>query len=447
MPDTTSVCIADLLCVVVRATLAAQRYVIFDLLRLSKAMPHMRSVQPLPQSPSLSSSTAAQTILDLSTHDREALVNTLHHTVGMEVKSHLSHKEGSAAKDMVTSADVVTQAVLLYALQAAFPTQPYTIVGEEEAPSPEMEEQVQACLRHHYRPAEAIPFERELRAQLKSQGSDASADHRAHAASVVQSPTVEALRDRIGIFIDPIDGTNCFIDGVWEAPMTLTGITVDGIPVAGVMNRVFLYPLPPSAGTSEDFTTNTPCRSGLSYILHYPSSAAPFIVFDGQLISSTAAYDASTSPARQTPTTDLIVCHSSTTKESFLRAVTAQLEPCQRIRARGAGYKLYLLLRQALAREACSTADTALPSDVFVCPRDAIKKWDCCGPHAFLLALQGDMWTVSGEPLRYSVRAAAAQSTAGTLAGLPGGVVAATAGAKGEVIRRLQWSVGPWSAI
>eukprot|EP00658_Telonema_sp_P-2_P004040 TRINITY_DN11511_c0_g2_i9.p1 TRINITY_DN11511_c0_g2~~TRINITY_DN11511_c0_g2_i9.p1 ORF type:complete len:974 (+),score=191.87 TRINITY_DN11511_c0_g2_i9:88-3009(+) len=64
------------------------------------------------------------------------------------------------------------------------------------------------------------------------------------------------LRQRVGLLIDPIDATNSFVKGDPRAPMCLVGITVDGAPVAGIANRVFLkdegnqIPTPASAPPS-----------------------------------------------------------------------------------------------------------------------------------------------------------------------------------------------------
>lgn len=416
-----SIDLAALLEVCVRATLAAQRYVMLDLIKLPEAeaqLSYRQDATPAATEADSTSSAHPQTVLDLSQADRALLLASLQGAVHVDVKSHLDYKEGDAAEDLVTTADVLTQAVLTHVLQRTFPTQPFTIIGEEEEPSSAIADEAQACVTKHYDGGSVpCPFGDALRAHLQAGA----------ASSVVCADSVEALRRRVGIFIDPIDGTNCFFSGVWQAPMTLVGITLDDVPVAGVLNRVFHYPLGGSVASA----------ASLSYVCNTPGLTSPFVVFDGSLLPAPVAMRSHPAP---TATTELPVCRSSTTKDTFLQGLMDQLAPCTSICARGAGYKQYHLLRRMWAGGTVRS-EAITPADVFVCPPITIKKWDCCAPHAFLYAMGGDIFSHEGTPLRYAlVKADGSAGTHTELSELPKGLVVVTPYAKEEVARRMGWT-------
>lgn len=437
-----SVDLAQLLEVCVRATLAAQRYVMLDLIQL----PAAEAAMSFHNTDGARSAALPQTVLDLSEADRAMLLTSLRSAVNVDVKSHLDYKEGSAAEDLVTTADVLTQAVLTHALNAAFPGQPFTVVGEEEEPSAAIAAEADTCIQKHYGSHATMPYHAALQSHLQ-----VCAPSSAASVSVVHADSAEALRRRVGIFIDPIDGTNCFFDGVWQAPMTLVGITLDGVPVAGIMNRVFYYPLThstsPGAAAAEHRAPGATreshgcrdCVPSLSFIFNAPGLSSPFVVFDGALLPSPVTVGPHP-PC--TPTAALMVCRSSTTKEEFLHQILQQLQPCTSICARGAGYKQYHLLKQMWAG-AAAPCESITPADIFVCPPVTIKKWDCCAPHAFLLAMGGDIFSHVGTPLRYPL--VLPDGSAGThteLAALPKGLLALTPYVKDEVARRMQWAAG-----
>ncbi|KPI85696.1 hypothetical protein ABL78_5228 [Leptomonas seymouri] len=429
-----SIDLVQLLEVCVRATLAAQRYVMVDLVKL----PEVESRMSFHRNPP-NASAPPQTVLDLSTEDREMLLTTLRRAVDVAVKSHFEYKENDAAEDLVTTADVLTQAVFTSVLQRTFPSQPFTVIGEEEEPSSAIAAEADICINKHYNSGfSALPYGAELRAHLQRYAKVEASSGRM--TSTLHADSDEALRRRVGIFIDPIDGTNCFFHGVWQAPMTLVGITLDGLPIAAVVNRVFYYPLGGDArATSGDPSTagHTGCMPSLSYIFNPPGLASPFLVFDGALLPAPVTI-ASHPPF--TPTSDLLVCRSSTTKEEFLQQLVGQLQPCTPVCARGAGYKQYHLLKQMWTGRALPSEEV-VPASVFVSPPMTIMKWDCCAPHAFLYAMGGDIFAHDGTPLRYTlVRPDGSLGTHAELAALPKGLLAVTPYAREEVVRRMKWT-------
>lgn len=380
-----SVDLLDLLLVLARGTLAAQQYIAFDLLRLHEFK------------------SKAASVLELEPAERKQLVEQLNKHVQVDVKAELNYKEGEATKDLVTTADVLTQAVLARLMAQSTTDTPYTLVGEEEGPDAAVEPQVEHCLATYYKPALRVPHEEALRAHVKAAGGQ----------HVVTADSAAALRRRVGVFIDPIDGTNCFVQGVWEAPMTLAGITVDGIPVAAVANRVFIFPVGGGELQHE--------QSSLSYVWNLETAKEAFMVYEGKRVEK--------APAASLPHTAVLrVAQSSTTQKVFLEEVNQKLQPSEYVGARGAGNKEFFLIQESLkAQIACVGA-----SDVFIASGDGVKKWDTCAPHAFLYALGGDMCDKDGEPVRYDVTLEDTYS-------LHKGVVAFTHAAREEVTKRMAW--------
>ncbi|KAG5497733.1 hypothetical protein JKF63_03999 [Porcisia hertigi] len=428
----SSINVAQLLAVCVRASLAAQHYVMLNIVKLPDVE------EKLAQAHDASLETSAKhprTLLDLSAVEKAILMDSLHQAVKIDVKSHLDYKEDEAAEDLVTTADVLVQAVLIRALSESFPALPFTVIGEEDQPSSAVAKEAETCITSYYRAITTMPYEAELYAHLQA-GNYFNPS--ASAGVVLHADSEATMRRRLGIFIDPIDGTNCFVGGFWQAPMTLVSITLDGVPIAGIMNRFFSYPL--TSNTTRAATTQPrekACVPGLSVLLNMPDFASPFIVFDGELMPSP---ETSGMQPQCTFDTALAVCCSSTTKEVFLQRLMTQLDPCNSVRLRGAGYKQYQLIRKML-KGRHAPHEIITPADVFVSPPSTIKKWDCCAPHAFLYAFGGDVFNQDGAPLRYPLVDADGASAASSfeIAALPKGLVAVTPYARQEVARRLGW--------
>ncbi|AAZ13480.1 inositol polyphosphate 1-phosphatase, putative [Trypanosoma equiperdum] len=384
--------LVKLLQICVNGALAAQQYILLDLIQLRSLEVSRRDV----------------CIADLDQQEIARLRARLKAAVSVDVKGKLEYKEGGSVDDLVTTADVVTQGLMERLLAEAFPDTPFTIIGEEEATTTDaIKIQVERCVEA-FRDVNAVaPLQKELEAH-------ASSDSRHVSAS-----TVEELRARVGVFIDPIDATSCFVDGTWGAPMTLVGITVDGVPVAGVSNRFFY-------STVDDLTSggNAGC-TGLSYVWNDPS-AGPFIVHEGRLATPLWSLGRKTTSNLAM----LRVIRSGTTSNKRFEQLLARLQPVEPRSARGAGNKLMLLVVSMLA---ASDGAAAAACDVFLAPPNSISKWDTCAAHAFLLALGGDMRTLRGELIRYPLRGTTNLKT------LPDGVVGLTRWSMTEGLRRLGW--------
>ncbi|KAF5220212.1 hypothetical protein ECC02_006772 [Trypanosoma cruzi] len=383
-----SVDLLHVLTVCVRGALAAQRYIALELLKVQE----------------LETQLPALPIMDQDPQTKKVLLALLHQAVTVKVKEQLSNKKDAAAMDLVTTADVVTQAVLEHVLRDAFPDMPFTIVGEEEVASGSVKSLAERCVEKYYRELTLVPYQTELEAHARRMGSQ------------VTAATWKELRERVGVFIDPIDGTNCFVEGLWEVPLTLVGLTLDGVPVAGVVNRVFGFSV--AQMTSENSSRS--CTS-LSYVWNF-GLKEPFIVHEGRRVVPAATYNIVSANSV------LRVVGSSTTKSQCFAHVLEKLFPIEMHGARGAGNKLMFLISSMLAG-----SPSVQSCDVFISPEDTIKKWDTCAPHAFIVALGGELHTLRGDVVRYSLHGK-------DLARLSSGVLGVSRRSKLEVARRIKWS-------
>jgi 3'-phosphoadenosine 5'-phosphosulfate (PAPS) 3'-phosphatase len=200
----------------------------------------------------------------------------------VESKGQLLHKS-PGTNDFVTMADVLAQriigAFLLHRYGSGGSMQlPFCVVGEEDVDLCDLfdhREALDASIEDlrgwsYWDAPAGTPAEikeRERRAILKclhvygdlsSRGSLEPLDCCVQRWAAVFGPQCTtlssmlndpALRSRVGIFIDPIDGTNAFVAGDLKVPHNLVGITVDGICVASVVNQLFMADA--SGGTTE----------------------------------------------------------------------------------------------------------------------------------------------------------------------------------------------------
>ncbi|EKF38249.1 inositol polyphosphate 1-phosphatase, putative [Trypanosoma cruzi marinkellei] len=386
-----SVDLLHVLTVCVRGALAAQRYIALELLKVQSLEPQL---PPLP-------------IMDQDPETKKALLALLHQAVTVNVKERLSNKKDNAAMDLVTTADVMTQAVVEYVLRDAFPEMPFTIVGEEEVGTGTVKSLAEDSVEKYYNELTLVPYQTELEAHAHRMGSQ------------VTAATWKELRERVGVFIDPIDGTNCFVEGLWEVPLTLVGLTLDGVPVAGVVNRVFGFSV---TQMTSDINNNGSSSTSLSYVWNF-GSREPFIVHEGRRVVPVPNYNNILSAKSV-----LRVVGSSTTESRCFTHVLEKLFPIEMHGARGAGNKLMFLIESMLAGSSCTQC-----CDVFISPEDTIKKWDTCAPHAFIMALGGELYTLRGDMVRYPLQGK-------DLARLSSGVLGVSHRSKLEVARRIKWT-------
>jgi 3'(2'), 5'-bisphosphate nucleotidase len=234
--------------------------------------------------------------------------------------------------DPVTQADMQTQRVILEDLLARWPS--LTVIGEEDTP-------------HIVPLARAPAFE----------------------AAIADDAVPVELRsvpiEDVCVFVDPLDATKEYTEGLKECVMTLIGIGVCGEPVAGVMHQPFVGEAPGRSVWA--------LRGAGVYGLTSVSKRA-----EGLTVTVTRSH----------PTAEL---------ESALQA----LHPAQIIRAGGCGFKVLKVLEAE--------------ADLYLYPSPGTKKWDTCAPEAILRELGGVLVDKHGQRYRYD-RAAPTANEQGILA-------------------------------
>jgi 3'(2'), 5'-bisphosphate nucleotidase len=152
----------------------------------------------------------------------------------------------------------------------------------------------------------------------------------------------------VEVFIDPLDATREFTKGFVECVMTLIGITVKGVPTAGVMYQPFV-------------------KSGVT--MYGIVGAGVWGVDDAA------------------PHKGIVAATTASHSNAKVEAALEQLKPDKIMRVGGAGYKALLVIEGT--------------ADVYIFPTEGCKLWDTCAPHALLLAAGGTMTDATGGEIIY----------------------------------------------
>eukprot|EP01113_Clastostelium_recurvatum_P016527 TRINITY_DN1947_c0_g1_i3.p1 TRINITY_DN1947_c0_g1~~TRINITY_DN1947_c0_g1_i3.p1 ORF type:complete len:334 (-),score=72.37 TRINITY_DN1947_c0_g1_i3:3-899(-) len=238
----------------------------------------------------------------------------------------------SGYDDVMTQADVQSQQFIIAGLQNVWPD--LFIIGEEEVDIPK---------------SSTIP----------------RVDVLDGMAGVPQEMLAVPLGD-IVVYIDPLDATREFTLGNVERVLTLIGISVRGVPVAGVMFQPFV------------------------------GGGKTFWGMEGMGVHGLTVKD-------HARTTDNFIATTTNKHQDKIEEVLTKMKPSSIIRVGGAGYKALQVLEG--------------DADVYVFPVDGTKLWDTCAAHAMLLAAGGDLTRPSGHTIDYS-RGASVYLKEGLLASL-----------------------------
>ncbi|KAF0297815.1 3'(2'),5'-bisphosphate nucleotidase 1 [Amphibalanus amphitrite] len=180
--------------------------------------------------------------------------------------------------------------------------------------------------------------------------------------------------DQIVVWVDPLDGTKEFTQGLLDHVTVLIGIAAGGEPAAGVINQPYFNYQHPSEPQGR---TIFGLRGG--GVAGFEPRAPPA---DSRIVTTTRS-------------------HSTGLVQSALQA----LQPDQVLAVGGAGHKVMLLL------------EGRAHAYVFASP--GCKKWDTCAPEAILTALGGRLTDIHGVQLRYEADVQHMNAT-GVLATAPG---------------------------
>ncbi|XP_069946566.1 3'(2'),5'-bisphosphate nucleotidase 1 isoform X2 [Cherax quadricarinatus] len=263
-------------------------------------------------------------------------------------KGELGIVEKENARDLQTEADRAAQRCIVSSLSRCFPK--ITIIGEEG------EEECHDAHQQVFDPTAEIPVE-------------------------IQCPPhlVSLAEEEIVVWVDPLDGTAEYTQGLLDHVTVLIGIATGGKAVGGVIHQPYYnYQTPGSVLGRTVWGVVGGEVGGMSTV------SPP----DGCLIVTTTR------------------SHSSSTVNDAIDA----LSPSEVVRVGGAGHKVMLLLEGK--------------AHVYVFASPGCKKWDTCAPQAVLEAAGGTLTDIKGVQIPYHASAPHRNST---------GVLASAAGQQHEV--------------
>jgi len=165
-------------------------------------------------------------------------------------------------------------------------------------------------------------------------------------------PEIKDPKDLV-IWLDPLDGTAEFIDGLLSHVTTLIGIAYQGRPIAGIINQPFYKNADGSLGRS---------------------------IWGIVGVGAFGFQRQAAKPGR-------ILCTSRSHMDETVKACVESMEPTEILKMGGAGNKVLQLI------------ENNAHAYIFASP--GTKKWDTCAPEAVLLALGGKLLDVHGNELLY----------------------------------------------
>uniref|UniRef100_A0A672MRV6 3'(2'),5'-bisphosphate nucleotidase 1 n=1 Tax=Sinocyclocheilus grahami TaxID=75366 RepID=A0A672MRV6_SINGR len=266
--------------------------------------------------------------------------------------------EKSGANDLQTLADRLVQKSICASLSKSFPK--VTIIGEEELPAEAVEEDLIENGQSSLILQKSCPDEY---ASLKEEEVKRNRK---------QNMVIFHLSQLV-VWVDPLDGTKEYTEGLLDHVTVLIGIAYGGTAIAGVINQPF-YNYQMGAGASLGRTLWGVLGLGA---FGFQLQEVP----DGKRIITTTR------------------SHSN---KLVIDAVQA-MEPHDVIRVGGAGNKIIQLVEGKAS------------AYVFASP--GCKKWDTCAPEAILHAVGGKLTDMHGNAYTYDANVKHMNS-AGVLAAL-----------------------------
>jgi len=198
-------------------------------------------------------------------------------------------------------------------------------------------------------------------------------------ADTMLSKHVNMNIEDLVLWVDPLDGTREFTQGILEAVTCLIGICHQGRPIAGVINRPF-------------FGETVSAIVGLGYFLHG---------FSAEKRANIAEIERSRSQDRRVVLTSR--SHGGGVLDDYISTVNAD----SIVRAGGCGGKMLMMIEGT--------------GDAYVFPKRGTKKWDTAAPEALIVAYGGKLTQPDGTLLSYSDVVGNVHNTNGLIATHCGG--------------------------
>jgi len=173
----------------------------------------------------------------------------------------------------------------------------------------------------------------------------------------ISVPTVYPISD-LTLYIDPIDGTKEFTEGIYSNVTILIGVALKSDPIAGVVFQPW----------SENNNNS-------------PAGMLAWAIVGHGLEGITAS-------PREMDINNLVVTTTRSHLSEIVIAGLEKLKPANLIRVGGCGYKILYVL--------CGNAD------VYYYPSKGTNKWDTCGPEALLRSVGGTLTDIEGNPINYN---------------------------------------------
>ncbi|KAM3603397.1 uncharacterized protein V6R79_021593 [Siganus canaliculatus] len=234
--------------------------------------------------------------------------------------------EKTGANDLQTLADRMAQQSICASLSKRFPK--VTIIGEEELPAEQISEDL---------------------------------IENSHSEEILQKPCpaefVGVKEEELVVWVDPLDGTKEYTEGLLDNVTVLIGIAYGGKAIAGIINQPFYnYQLGPGAVLGRTMW-GMPGLGAFGFELQEMPSHI-------HIVTTTRS-------------------HSNKVVVDCVHA----MEPHKVLRVGGAGNKIIHLVEGRAS------------AYVFASP--GCKKWDTCAPEAILNAVGGKLTDMFGNPYRY----------------------------------------------
>lgn len=245
-------------------------------------------------------------------------------TAGADLK--IVHK---GVNDLQTQADRSSQQCIVTSLQKQFPK--ITIIGEEQLGLAD------AVNESH------IVTEADLEVLQK--------------ASILPDELKLVDDEDICIWVDPLDATTEFVQGIFDHVTILVGIAVHGKAVAGVIAQPF-----------------------------YNYTAGPNVSVGRVIWAIVGLGSFGVVPKHPPPDQRVITATRSRMSPAVLRTINA-CEPTKILQVGGAGHKVLLLIDGK--------------AHAYICASSACSKWDTCAPEAVLHAVGGKLTDINGTSYQY----------------------------------------------
>ncbi|XP_029449033.1 3'(2'),5'-bisphosphate nucleotidase 1 [Rhinatrema bivittatum] len=233
----------------------------------------------------------------------------------------------SGIDDLQTQADRLVQQSICSSLARSFPR--VTIIGEEDLPSQDVEEELIETGQH----------EEILKISCPSQYTSIK-------------------EDELVVWVDPLDGTKEYTEGLLDHVTVLIGIAYEGKAIAGVINQPYYNY---EAGDNATL---------------------------GRTIWGVLGIGAFGFQLQEVPDGKHIVITTRSHSNKLVTDCVAAMNPDKVVRVGGAGNKIIHLIEGHAS------------AYVFASP--GCKKWDTCAPEAILHAVGGKMTDIHGNSFQYN---------------------------------------------